>query len=95
MIKDIKTDKFAWIGFAATLFATIFAIIMHALISVIFELICFVFMVLVGLIGQIINTVEYSDVFDNAACDDVINIGALNIFIIVGACMIARLANLI
>lgn len=95
MIKDIKTDKFAWIGFAATLFATIFAIIMYACISVIFELICFVFMVLVGLIGQIINTVKHNEIFDNAKCDKAINFGTLNIFIIVGACMIARLANLI
>ena len=50
MNKDIKIDKFAWIGFGATLFATIFAIIMHACISVIFELICCGVMVLVGLI---------------------------------------------
>ena len=95
MIKDIKIDKFAWIGFGATLFATIFAIIMHACISVIFELICFVFMVLVGLIGQTVNVLKHDDVFDNEECDKAINFGTLNIFIIVGACMIARLANLI
>lgn len=51
-------------------------------------------MVLVGLIGQMVNTVKHNKIFDNAKCDKVINLGALNIFIIVGACMIARLANL-
>lgn len=95
MIDNTRMDKTTWVSLGMVLFATIFAIMTHALISVIFELACFILVVLYGLIGQIINTVEYSDVFDNAACDNVINVGALNIVIVVCTCIIARLANLI
>lgn len=95
MIDNTRMDKITRVSFGIVLFATIFAIMMPALASVIFELACFISMVLCCLIGQIINAVKHCDAFDNAECNEAINIGALNIFIIVGTCMIVRLVNLI